>query len=389
VEKSFIYYKRLQILIILDEPKLFKMKKLLILSSLFSLLAAHTMAQGCIAIRNLTGFGQFAQLGYKETNSKWMMGIDNRIFGAHTFLEGRKDITPAHISDGGAFREYTMNIDLSRILDHGWAISLDMPISNNTQAGKGLNTAGVYSTGHAYGVGDIRFTVYKWLFNTDVAKKGNIQLGLGIKLPTGNYHTEDYYYTDPNDISFKELGNVNVAIQLGDGGTGIATQLNSFYVFNHSISLYGNFFYLISPKDQNATATWPPNFLPPNVATLWHTVTKDVNSVPDNYTIRGGANFTFGRFVATAGLHYEGVPAHDLIGQNDGFRTAGHIFSAEPGIQYKFKKSFLYSFVTVPIDRASIQTVPDKREEAITGVPTLSPGHFANYLVFIGYSFTF
>ena len=216
-----------------------------------------------------------------------------------------------------------------------------------------------------------------------------MQIGLGLKFPTGNYHTEDYYYSNPNDKSFKELAPVNVAIQPGDGGLGITTELNAFYRFSRMISVYGNFFYLISPKDQNGVASWPPGVLPPNAVSLFHAATYDVNSVPDNYTTRAGTNFSFNKLVATAGLRYEGAPAHDLVGQNNGLRRVGHIFSAEPGVQYKFKKSFLYSFVTIPIDRATIETVPDKKMAEITGTNSITPGHFANYVVFIGYTFTF
>jgi hypothetical protein len=67
----------------------------------------------------------------------------------------------------------------------------------------------------------------------------------------------------------------------------------------------------------------------------------------------------------------------------------GHIFSAEPGFQYKFKTSFLYSFVTLPLARATIETVPDERMAAITGMNSITPGHFANYIFYIGYTFTF
>ncbi len=213
-----------------------------------------------------------------------------------------------------------------------------------------------------YGLGDVRFTVYKWLLNTYASHKGNIQFGLGIKFPTGNYKSQDYWYTSATDKSYKELEPVNVAIQLGDGGTGIMTQFNAFYIFNSHIGLYGNFFYLISPKDVNGVASWPPGILSPATATLFQETTYDVNSVPDNYSCKGGANFTFDRFVAVAGLRYEGAPAHDLIGQNDGLRRVGHIFSAEPGVNYKFKKSFLYTYVTIPIDRRTIETVEDERQ---------------------------
>ena len=227
------------------------------------------------------------------------------------------------------------------------------------------------------------------MFNTTNNNKGNIQVGLGIKFPTGNYHSEDYFYDDPSNPSAKVSAPVNVAIQLGDGGTGITTQINAFYIFNHSYSIYGNFFYLINPKDQNGVLSFPPNVLPANAATLYHQITNDVNSVPDNYTLRAGANYTVNNFVGTIGMRYEGAPAHDLIGQNDGLRRVGHIFSAEPGIQYKFKKSILYGFVTIPLERATVQTVPDKRQEEITGQYTITGGHFANLLLFVGYTFSF
>jgi hypothetical protein len=36
-----------------------------------------------------------------------------------------------------------------------------------------------------------------------------------------------------------------------------------------------------------------------------------------------------------------------------------------------------------------MQTVPDQRQEAITGAYTITAGHFANVLFFVGYTFTF
>jgi hypothetical protein len=356
---------------------------------LFAFFLHHTQAnsQGCVAERNMAGFGQLAQLGYGQTDSKWLMDIDNRYFKAYHFLQGKTNITPSNLDDGLTLTEYTINFELSRILKNGWSVTLDMPISANEAAGKLEQASGEYHATHAYGIGDIRFTVYKWLLNTSASSKGNIQIGIGIKFPTGNYHSEDYFYDDPNNPNAKVLAPVDVAIQLGDGGTGITTQLNAFYIFNRTVGVYGNFFYLISPQDQNGVASWPPG-LPPATDPLQHEITNDVNSVPDNYTLRAGANFTFNKLVATAGLRYEGAPAHDLIGENDGLRRVGHIFSLEPGLQYKLKQSVLYAFVTIPVERETIQTVPDERATEITGQYTITPGHFANYIVFVGYAFT-
>ncbi|HEY5407507.1 MAG TPA: hypothetical protein VIJ92_10470 [Ginsengibacter sp.] len=365
------------------------MKKLIFILPVFIILSGSVYSQGCVAIRNITGFGQFAQLGYGQSTDKWMMDINNRYFEAYRFLDGKKNITPSDLSSGVTLYEYTMNLQLTRVLEHGWNISLDMPVSSNETYGALEHASGDVHSTHAFGIGDLRFTVYKWLFNSVAARKGNIQVGLGIKLPTGNYQTEDYFYTSSTDKTYKELAPVNVAIQLGDGGTGITTQLNAYYIFNPNISIYGNFFYLISPKDVNGVASWPPGLLPADAITLFHATTYDVNSVPDGYTLRGGANFSFNKLVVTTGLRYEGAPAHDLIGKDDGLRRVGHIFSAEPGLQYKFKTSLLYAFVTLPVARATIETVPDERMAAITGMNSITPGHFANSVFFIGYTFTF
>jgi hypothetical protein len=139
----------------------------------------------------------------------------------------------------------------------------------------------------------------------------------------------------------------------------------------------------------NGVPSFPAGVLPPAQDSINAITTNNVNSVPDSYTLRAGANYTFERLVATLGLRYEGSPAHDLFGGDDGLRRVGHIFSIEPGLQYKFQKSILYSFVTLPVARATVQTVPDEREEAITKQPTITPGHFANWLIFVGYTFTF
>jgi len=362
------------------------MKRLIfpMIMSLFFAIAAQS--QGCVAIRNLAGFGSFASLGYAQTQNTWSLDVNNRYFQAYDVFEGK---TNKGGDDSINLYEYMINFELSHVLKNGWSISLDVPIASNTVVSRAEHASGERHSTHAFGIGDVRFTVYKWLLNTNVPRRGNIQVGLGIKLPTGNYKTEDYFYDNPNDKNAKDLAPVNVAIQLGDGGTGITTELNSFYIFNKMVSIYGNFFYLINPKNTSGVAAFPPNILPAPAIALFHATTYDVNSVPDNYTLRAGANFTFGKLVGTAGLRYEGAPAHDLFGQNDGLRRVGHIFSVEPCVQYKFKRSFVYGFVTIPVDRATIQTVPDKRITEITGQYMITPGHFAKALFYLGYTFTF
>lgn len=362
------------------------MKSYIISWACLLLTGMNCEGQGCVAIRNLAGFGQFAALGYTENQNEWLLDINNRYFQAHTLYQGKNNVTPADPTNGLSIYEYTMNFELSRMLKNGWSISMDLPISSNTFISKAEHASGDRHSTHSFGIGDLRFTAFKWLLPVDRPRKGNIQFGLGLKFPTGNYHSMDYFYYSKADPTVKILGPVNGAIQLGDGGTGITTELNAFYIFNKTFSVYSNFFYLISPLNVNGVSS-QVNGVPPNPVAVQ--ANSDVNSVPDNYSLRAGANITYQDWVATAGLRLEGVPAHDLIGDNDGLRHAGYIFSIEPGIQYKLKSSFLYGYITVPVQRATIQTVPDKRVSEITGKYYITGGDFANIVFFLGYTFTF
>jgi hypothetical protein len=360
------------------------MKKKLLITSCYILTICFAYSQGCIAIRNISAFGQFAQLGYGQSADKWALDITNRYFQAFEVYSG-KERQP---NDGIHLYEYLINFELTRILENGWSISLNMPIVANSITSTLEHQSGYQHTTSAYGLGDMRFTVYKWLLNNQKMQRGNIQVGLGIKFPTGDYKFEDYFYYDPANPSAKALSPVNVAIQPGDGGTGITTELNGYYIFNRKLSMYGNFFYLINPRDQNGTYSLFPN-APANFVALATATGTEVNSVPDSYTLRAGADYTMDRLVGSFGLRFEGVPSHDLIGKSDGLRRVGYIFSVEPGLQYKLKTSFFYTFVTIPVDRATVKAPTDQQASEITGTNFTTPGHFANYVLFLGYTFTF
>jgi len=77
------------------------------------------------------------------------------------------------------------------------------------------------------------------------SNKGNIQLGLGIKLPTGNYNYQDFFYKKADSMI---LAPIDQSIQPGDGGTGFSIELNSFYNISHKVGVYGSFFYLLNPR---------------------------------------------------------------------------------------------------------------------------------------------
>lgn len=98
------------------------MKTIIITVAFSFLFAGNAQSQGCVAIRNLAGFGQFAQLGYGQSTDKWMLDINNRYYEAWKFLQGKTNISPKDASDNAYIYAYTLNIGLSKVLRNGWSM---------------------------------------------------------------------------------------------------------------------------------------------------------------------------------------------------------------------------------------------------------------------------
>ncbi|MEO6220611.1 MAG: hypothetical protein ABIO81_09305 [Ginsengibacter sp.] len=77
------------------------------------------------------------------------------------------------------------------------------------------------------------------------------------------------------------------------------TELNAFYFINKAISLYGNFYYLINPREQNGVPAALGGRPIPDVVKK---ASGDVMSVPDGYSIRAGAYFNVNKWAFSAGL---------------------------------------------------------------------------------------
>jgi hypothetical protein len=237
---------------------------------------------------------------------------------------------------------------------------------------------------HSFGIGDIRFAAYRWMLDPIKNKKGNIQLGLGIKLATGDYNYKDYWY-NVGVNGTKELRTVDQSIQLGDGGTGVTVELNTFYNFKPNFGVYGNFYYLINPREQNGTRTYRETLTPA-------LANEAICSVPDQYMVRGGFNYTFKRIKGlsvAAGARLEGIPVNDLIGGSGDFRRPGYIWSLEPSLNYTVKKVNFFASVPVALYRNRTQSNTDKENAITRGVFVRGDAAFADYAINAGVSFKF
>lgn len=348
-------------------------------------------AQGCVAIKgNATSC---MSIHPDSTNvSGWQFTSSGRYFKSFRHFSGTVENKDRLIQKTEVIN-YTsvFNLSLTRILNSRWSVMVDLPIANNVRSSlyeHGL-VNGTYvkkerHTTGSFGIGDLRFAAYRWLLDPMKNKKGNIQLGLGIKLPTGDYNYKDYWYNvGPNGT--KELRTVDQSIQLGDGGTGFTFELNTFYNFIENFSIYGNFYYLMNPREQNGTRTYRETL----VSRL---ANEAIMSVPDQYMFRAGFNYSVNQVKGlslAAGTRLEGIPVYDLVGGSGDFRRPGYIWSIEPSVNYQYKKIVLFASVPFAIVRNRTQSVTDKENSATTGTHVQGDAAFADYTVNVGISTKF
>jgi hypothetical protein len=186
------------------------------------------------------------------------------------------------------------------------------------------------------GIGDTSFMVSGWLWNPQENKRGNVQFGIGLSLPTGRDNLTNM--VDKFDGKGLVSSLPDYSIQPGSGGYGIAFQWVAYKNVRHE-QLYFNGSYLATPQDVNnvlrSTST--------NAATL-----TQYASISDQYLLEAGIAHPISKIrglTLTLGPRMEGVPAHDLIGDALGFRRPGFAISLEPGFQYAHNGSaFTFQF---------------------------------------------
>ena len=239
-----------------------------------------------------------------------------------------------------------------------------------------INPPGERQEQNASGIGDVVLSGRYWVMNPDKHPSANISLGVGCKLPTGDYKQRDNYpdfLTGLNDTSKV----VDQSIQPGDGGWGITFEVQGFRRWKH-VTLYGSGNYLANPRDTNGADSiivgggFGSNPAFADVA---------VNSVPDSYLLRLGTSFPVkGGFSASAGFRMEGLPRYDLIGDSHGWRRPGYETFFEPGIVYSHGNS-TWS-VNVPI-----AIVRNRQVAPYTNFP--GDATFPDLIVLAGYSYRF
>ena len=362
----------------------------LIILVLFNINRAN--AQGCVAIRS-TGNACMMAHPDNNKNDKWVLATNFRYFKSFRHFSGTTE-NKARLEQGTEVINHSgaMDINLTHYINNRWSYMVDIPVLVNSRSSlyehglvNGVNNYNQRHVMHSFGLGDMRLAAYYWLFDPIKSFRGNIQAGLGIKLPTGDYNYKDYWY-NVGPGGTKELRPVDQSIQLGDGGTGFTAEINMFYNFVHNFGVYGNFYYLSNPREQNGVRTYRET-LSPALAN------EAIMSVPDQYMARAGFTYSFGQAVpglsAAAGVRLEGIPVHDIIGGSGDFRRPGYVWSIEPNISYSTRKFSAFAGVPVAFVRNRTQSVTDKENSEISGKHVQGDAAFADYVINAGVAFKF
>jgi hypothetical protein len=328
------------------------------------------LAQGCEPIRftvpvSLGGEGEAYQPG-----REWRATIAYRHLLSNEWFIGTEQNDAA--APGGSspiFDIHTALFDLAYSFNDRVRARVSIPFSKGALTRTWAD--GEEHTQDASGIGDIAIQGEAWLFDPLTHERGNIAIGLGIKLPTGSYKKPSQFYLGSGPVDFP----ADQTIQPGDGGFALLTQVQAFQQLNERTAIFAFGSYMISPKDSTDVRGAPAPAQNSNLN--W--------SVPDVYSVRAGVAYNLlpesGLTVSLAG-RLDGIPRRDLVGGGDAttIKRTSRILFAEPGLSYTRRKDTFT--LSVPW-RLKVNRMKSLYEEENAA---LNAGGFAKYLVFASYS---
>lgn len=350
----------------------------------FTFIAEDILAQGCVAVKNMSS----CSMDWGTHDPKGLqLSLNYRYFRSYKHFRGKEE--EVHRVEQGT---EVINNDNSVLLgalytfNRKWSIAATIPYmyidrsslyehygnpnANNPTLNPRFHT-------QSQGFGDVRLNAY---YSALQGNKFHLTVGLGFKLPTGNYNVKDYFHKKDSEgqdsLVYKV---VDQSIQLGDGGFGYITEFDANYMINSHFSAYLTGLYLFNPRNTNGIAR-SPNLTAgiPN---------SNEFSVADQFVFRVGARYAYKQFQFAAGVRYEGVPSEDIIGKSEGWRRPGYIISAEPSVSYSSNKHTIGISLPIALERNRVQNTIDKERTKQTGTYTIGDAAFADWLVSITYSY--
>jgi len=305
----------------------------------------------------------------------------------HSFREFHGGVELPYPTDPALYANthvYGFDVSATYQITPRFSVTLEIPVQYGDRTSAYEHDFVHKHTTSAGGLGDMRLVGNVWLFDPQKYYHGNVNIGLGVKFPTGNDEATDIFHQPTGPVRRP----VDPAIQPGDGGWGIVTQLAAFQTLYKNSFAYAQGVYVINPRDinhvQQPTGN-EPDFTLGEFGYIF-------NSVPDQYLARAGIGYVlwpkFG-LTLSLGARLEGVPVEDFLGDSHGWRNAGYAFSIEPGLSVN--KGRFYFSVTGPVavHRYAAKNLTDIKVSKELNTDFGGNAAFADYLITASVSWRF
>ncbi|MCJ7466172.1 MAG: hypothetical protein MUO53_05700 [Maribacter sp.] len=343
----------------------------------------QTYAQGCVAIRHFSScVGSSLEENLLQAGDL-QVGMNYRYFKSFRHFRGTTEEADRVTNNTEVINHSNAwDFFLTYGMTDRWYASMTLPTVINSRSSLYEHGREERHSTYSRGLADIRLGVGYWLLNLESNPNGNVAVGLGIKLPTGNYNASDIFYNVGPEGS-PEVRPVDQSIQPGDGGFGITVDAQFYKKLVTKLFAYGGGFYLLNPRETNGTRTFRET-LSPLLAN------EAIMAVPDQYSVRTGLSYAISEVVSSSlGARFDCVPVKDLIGGNNGFRRPGNVLSIDPGIGFMKNNFSLNLNLPIAVRRERPQSVTDKQTEAQTGTPRAGDAAFADYVLNFGITYRF
>ncbi|MEO6348709.1 MAG: hypothetical protein ABIO60_12450, partial [Aquaticitalea sp.] len=223
------------------------LKSLLILL-LFISTTNNLVAQGCVAIRHFS-----CSVGNNLKNNllnpgDFQAGMNYRYFKSFRHFRGTEEepdrvTNNTEVINNSNSWDFTINYGITNRL----YIGLTIPTVINSRSSLCEHGRTERHSSYSRGIADIRLGIGYWLLNPETHANGNLAMGFGLKLPTGNFNANDIFYNvGPNGES--QVRPVNQSIQPGDGGFGFTLDAQFYQKLSTNLYAYLSGFYLFNPR---------------------------------------------------------------------------------------------------------------------------------------------
>lgn len=342
--------------------------------------APGAFAQGCVVAH---GSGMPAAFGTADPSNPWSLSLAYRWFQSDRHFVGKEEQKHRQAEGSQVInRSHFVDASLEYALSPRYSLVLTVPYVSHDRSSVVRDSNRVilerYHT-QASGLGDVQVGGTAWVWDPAQPRVGNLQVGLGLVLPTGKDDLRDIF--EVYDSATKRIvaanRTVDQSIQPGSGGYGINFNAYGYRTLGSGFTLFGNGNYTATPQNKNGVPTYRSNPF------------EAVMSIPDTYLARAGVEYAVPALRGVSfslGARIEGVRVRDLIGDSTGFRRPGYSLAIEPGIGYSRRTWSARLYVPFAVERNRLQSVPDKFQTTATGVFSQGDAAFADYLIMLSWT---